>query len=751
MKSDASFLSEDQLQNLLRKTAADPAVGAGWRTFDARMRSYTDARLAELEAFRLEATERAARLGGNKVFTRGNFLRLMAQAAADLAFHYRVTRAESSLKAVRLLAGWQLDEPRWAAQASMNSWRADLWTAEISFAMGTAFGFVRDALEEEERASWKEALAAKGVEPILSEWIDPRSRIHALDSMGHNWWSVCVGGAATALFALDGDYPETDAWLDRIADGFLEFFAYPGNVLQNKHPNFGPQGDFIESLGYMDYTLSNFILFADLYRRRFGRDLAAELPVLAETCDYYLANVQPLEGRLYRLNFGDMGCGPDTMGAYNHHPTPVWLWLASRFRRDDLFHLVRRTHPHPSTFLEFLYWPDDLAGASFATAPGSRIFENAGTAILRDGYEETSTVFAIKTGEKWNHNHSDAGSFILSSAGREFLIDSGTTEYSNPLAGGYFKASEAHNVVLHDGRGQSDELDYSGTKFPGRIAASLLSDSYRYVLADATGPWQGVYRRFYRHVLWIRDVIVLVDDLQADFAAPWTQLLHYRGAARSSDGVTRIDNGGKVLSIHHLFPAPERFETRSGHLSHIRESPLKYEYRIEELPYLAVHYAGRDRREKIIQAIELPDGAAKTITRIEGPGFSGLRIAWEDEEWEIVCNHAADGRTMHQNSLLAFGEFTTDAFLVVLQRSRPGKLLSASLHNGSFLRKDGAVLYSALLKGDVRLRHQPEGLQVHSNSTRETHADFSSDESSRKPHRARLSACGVETLQPLHP
>lgn len=39
----------------------------------------------------------------------------------------------------------------------------------------------------------------------------------------------------------------------------------------------------------------------------------------------------------------------------------------------------------------------------------SAIFENSGLAVLHDGYAPESMVFAIRIGEKWNHNHADAG------------------------------------------------------------------------------------------------------------------------------------------------------------------------------------------------------------------------------------------------------------------------------------------------------------------------------------------------------
>ncbi len=736
--STGQLVTDDQLQTLRDKISFVPAVAAGWAAFDAKMRSYDDAKLAGMAQNWKTLDERAKEFGGMKVFTRGNYLRFMAISLVDLAFHYRMTGAETSGKASVMIGNWVAGEDRWVAQGDQNGWRADLWTADFSAAMGLSFHFAEGTLSSPETARWRHAISHHGIEPLLADWIAPQSRIHALDSMGHNWWSVCVSGAALGLFSVRDTYPEADAWLQRIADCYLEFFNYPGNVLQNKHRNFGANGEYIETLGYLDFTLHNALIMFDLYRDKLGRDLAAEIPVLEKICDYYMANVEILENKIYRPNFGNMGTGEASIASPNHHPAQAWLWLANRFRRNDLFHLAKKTQPQPTTLLEFLYWPTDLEGASFAGAPSCMVFESTGEAVLRDDYSESSTFFAIKTGETWNHNHADVGSYILSSHGREFIIDAGTSEYTNPLTFTYFKLAASHNLILHDGRGQRDEIEYLGTKFPGKIAAHLFGTGYRYLLADATGPWEGVYHRFYRHVLWIDDFILMLDDLMATHEAPWTQLLHYRGTADAQPHATTIANEGKTLTVHHLFPTPDKIETRTGYVSTRIPSEIKYEFVTTEIPYLAYHYPGVHRREKFIQIFELPEGSEKKVEKIEAPGISGVRLTTPESVWEIICNHDADGRKMHQNSHVTFGTLATDAFIVVLQRSRKGQLLSLGIHNGSYVRSGECVLYSALLKSDVHVIYEEKRTGFESALTSRTGVDFATEEAPDAVKRVTL-------------
>ncbi len=707
-----------------RLLAADAAYARGWRAFRDRQEALVraDAALADEHA---RLCERARAHGGNKLHSLWNFLRAMSTEAAQLAFHHRVTGDAVTLAGVRLRAGFLLREDDWRSQGHKNNWRSDLWTADCALGLAQAMDFASASLTDAERAAWSTKILACGVRPVLDEWIDPRRRIHVLDSMGHNWWSVCVGGASVALALLPASVEESERTrlLERVADGFVEFFNYPGNVLQNKQRTFGRAGEFIESIGYLDYTLQPLVLLFDVLRRQGRRDLPAELPGLARVCDYYLASVQPLGDRVQRINFGDMGSGSDTVGSYNHHPTPVWLWLAREYRRDGLFHLVRRAHGAPFDSTAFLLWPEDMPGESFADAPGDAIFPDIGVAILRDGHGPRDALLAVKTGEKWNHNQSDAASFILSAAGREWIFDPGTTEYSHPLHAAYFKGSLAHNVVLPDGREQDREFDDSGVKLMGTIPTRLFAPGYRYLLADACGPWEGVYQRYYRHFLWLDRFVVVVDDLQTRAApAEWTSLLHHEGEAGIAADLSSVDlrQGEETMRVHLCHPRPSKIDFGEGHRSRILPGGRKYEYELTTKPYLRVHYAGGERRKKLIQVFALPDAPAATVSSDHRGPVARVTIATAGGTWEIGCNEDADGRVMHLNSWVKADAVETDAFLYAVKRDAGGAVERAALHNGSRLIVDGRMWFSALLKADALVEPHAGGARVQASLTAPT-------------------------------
>lgn len=723
-----SLYSDTDLARLRRQRDTQPEVRAGWERFAARLRALDEPTLAAWEARRQELAARAAEHGGLKLFSLGNFIRSAVAQAPQLAFLWRVEGDEAARRAALRLCEFVFTLPEWRVQAVQNGWRSDLWTAEWCAHLGTTYLQLGDSLAPAERTRFRAIVWSRGIRPIIDDWLDPVRRIHALDSMGHNWWSVCVSGAALALFAFRREEPAADGLLSDIADAYLEFFGYPGNVLQNKHRTFGAQGDYIESVGYLDYALHDAVTMFDLFRRELDRDLAVELPVLARVCDYYAACVQPLHDRTQRLNFGNMGCGRDSVGSYNHQPAATWLWLARRFGRDDLSSLVRETHPEPDKLFEFLLWPEASSTTAPVARPTDAVFANVGVAVLRDGTGPTSTLFAIRAGEIWNHNQPDVGTFILSAAGREFFIDGGAMEYSNPRFWSYLRAAEGHNVILRGGQGPDDELGYHGTKFPGSIPVLLSAPGYRYVLADCGGPWVPVYRRFYRHVVWVDDFILLVDDLHAFGPGEWTQLWHYRGEATVDGAVVTIVNEGETLALHRVFPVDRADEFRTGFLPRMVGNELKYEYALDDVPYLATRCPDRGAREKFINVLLLPHHTPKQIRAISGTDCSGVEISDANGTWTFLCNHLADGRKMHHNADLIHGDLRTDAFIVGLHRDPAGRLDRFSLHNGSFLHRGERTLHSSLLKLDLVVALEAGGRIIDAHATASTRAHFHRDD-----------------------
>ena len=155
-----------------------------------------------------------------------------------------------------------------------------------------------------------------------------------------------------------------------------------------------------------------------------------------------------------------------------------------------------------------------------------------GWATLRDSWENNATMLAVKCGFSWNHTHSDAGSYILYHNGKNLIIDGGTSSYGTPRYADYYSLSEAHNVVLFNGEGQDKRDRYFGVVHSGSLHNLVEGTDFKYLLANATGPYAKILARNYRHFIWVGDVILVIDDLLAHQPGQFEWLLHYNGESK---------------------------------------------------------------------------------------------------------------------------------------------------------------------------------------------------------------------------
>ena len=149
--------------------------------------------------------------------------------------------------------------PRWYARSYVNRrpnpWHSDLCSTATTLALAAIYDLIYETLTPDERETLARGIYEKGIATALGDWALPETRIHALDSMGHNWWAVCIAEAATALLPLRDHLPTETVrhalyHADRALAGFL---TYPGNALFNKMKNYDDRGMFYESVGYDNY------------------------------------------------------------------------------------------------------------------------------------------------------------------------------------------------------------------------------------------------------------------------------------------------------------------------------------------------------------------------------------------------------------------------------------------------------------------------------------------------------------------
>jgi hypothetical protein len=682
------FFTPEKIKRLRRQIKEETALKEAWLTL----------------------LKRADRLLGEKLVSKeyadggrgqhGNYGRPSSQIsnmASTLGLAYQMTGekryAEKLKKALIHYGGLK----RWAGDAKRDPpWNSELNTARFCYGYAVGYDSIYDYLSEKYRRTIAQTMVRMGVLPTLNDWVLGEKRIHALDSMGHNWWSVCVSMAGLASLSLLGDEPRAEGWVEEVSNSFPEWFYYRGNVLQNKSTNFDSRGAFYESVSYANYALSEYLLFRLAYSNTFPGSPPPDIPLLQKAGDFFVHTCYPSAVSMLSANFGDSSIR--ARGART-----LRLLLANGYEAEEYDWYISRTDSGLGDPIGLVYYQTKLRKYPPEDLPTSVIYPDIGWAILRSSWQDDSTMLAVKSGFAWNHAHPDAGSFILFHAGRPLIIDSGNCSYSRREYTSYYRHSKAHNVVLFNGHGQNPEDCGNGDRgvtTPGRVYRLMDMAGLKYVFADATGPTSWKFSRNYRHFLWVGNVILIFDDVRTPEAGKFEWLLHYEGRADRRDSDLHLSNGTEAKAIvRPLFPENMSVTEKKGLKDHDPDT---------EVTYLALSPEETMRQTKFVTAVlPIGEGSENNLPRLErlkGNEMIGVRIFEDKMVTDVYLNLRADGRKMHRNSCNVINGWETDAYLLAITRqigadeNDPDSAVRYFVACGSYLRKNGKVVLNSLSK-----------------------------------------------------
>jgi hypothetical protein len=700
------------------KTKNAPVSGPQWKTTHPRL-FFTTEKIERLRK-RIEHGEhfsqawdkllqRANRLVETKLVSKeyaeggsgqhGNYGRPSQQIgymAGTLGLAYQMTGEKQYAEKLRDALIHYGHLTRWAGDAHRDPpWHSELNTARFCYGYAVGYDNIYDFLSDNERKTIAGSMIRLGILPTLDDWILGDKRIHALDSMGHNWWSVCVSMAGLAALSLLDDEPQAEQWIQQISQAFPEWFYYKGNILQNKTANFDGKGAFYESVGYANYALSEYLLFRLAYSNVFGKSSAPDIPLLDKAGDFFIHTCYPTSDSIMSVNFGDSSLhstGVRTMRMLlaNGYDTPEYHWY------------LNRTDPGLNDPVGLVYYelrPQESIPNDFIR---SMLYPDIGWAILHSSWQDDATMLAVKSGFAWNHAHPDAGSFILFHSGKPLIIDSGNCSYSRREYTSYYRHSKAHNVILTNGHGQNPEdcgNGDRGTVMEGRIHRLIDTPGLKYVFADATGPTSWKFSRNYRHFLWIGSVILIFDDVRTHDKGQLEWLLHYQDKMdKRTEDIVISSKDAKVI-VRPLFPKGMNVLEKKGLKDHAPDT---------EVPYMAFSPKGLMRECKFVTAIIpiRPEGE-KTLPKLEcleGKEAIGVRVHQGGNVTDIYLNLRADGRKMHRNSCNVIDGWDTDAYLFAVTRREdvnkddPDLVETYFVACGSYLRKNGKIVLDSLSK-----------------------------------------------------
>ncbi len=641
--------------------------------------------------------------------------------AADcqvLGLAYRVTGDEKYAEAVKRILLDYSSRTTWEGKDLLSrdpAWTGGLNTSHTGFYISIGYDCIYNYLTKKERSQIAEGLVKVCINPLKNNWLDPETSFHTFDTMGHNWWSACVYMAGFTSLAIQNEIPEAKQWAIDISKTITEWVDYSGSVLQNKPRNFDRNGGFYESINYAAYGVSQYLLFRLAMNNSLPNVQQPDISALEKMADFFIYTTYYVKDDIPKVvNFGD-GNTERTGNAcvlllwnLGYHKD-AYAWYLSKTMKGDNKEAIQIDTPNG------LILNPDLPELSENYTPDmnlSQIYEDMGWATMRNSWDDNATMVAVKSGLTWNHTHADAGSFIVFHNGKYLIIDSGNSSYGNPLYTQYYCQSEAHNVVLFNGEGQDREDPYFGVVNSGSLHNLVDAGDFKFLLANATGPYSHILKRNYRNFIWVGDVLLVIDDLLAREPGQFEWLLHYNGESKRRGLDLSIKDGDAEVLVRplypetfpdgglpHDFPEKMRLEEKSGYEDHHPEN---------RQAYWSVSHFEKTARTKFISAIifKSDDNRDKlpVIERFQGNNYLGVRITQKGKTTEVYLNLLADGSIKHRNSVIEMNGWQTDAYLTALSfdesddKSKVENLKDCFIGHGSYLRKDNQVLLHALSK-----------------------------------------------------
>lgn len=591
--------------------------------------------------------------------------------------------------------------------ARSPQWRSELQMAHKSFQLAVAYDAVYGRLSPNERKTIAAGLYRLCVEPLLGDWLVEPQRIHSLNSMGHNWWASCLSMGGLLALSLSNESDECFSLAKQAVEALPYWFAFSGDELQNKPRNFDRSGGMYESINYASFGITEALLLRMAWMNAVPGAKLENLEQIRLLPDFFCSVAYPREGMLYSLNFGDSHKNVTGESA-------LFLAYAMGLRDDNTLWYARQVeqNQHREGFplnypMGFLYTPDLSGAPKTPNLPLSHLWQDFGWATLRSSWQKNATMLAVKSGMTWNHSHADANSFVLFHKGVDIIKDAGNCSYSKPEYRNYFFQSQAHNVVLVNGKGQRAYQQYHGTMLSGKVSGLVDLGSWKYVLANGTGPMAESLSRNFRHLLWLDDVLLVVDDLESYEPAEFQWLWHLNGKIRKNGGEITVTNGSCGIVMRPLYPRPL---AQSDYVHDYPEDfymetiKAKTEDLKGEEEYISLHLPKKHDKLRALTAIILKDSVEQTdlpkITLRDGKNWESVRIVHKGKTTDVYFNSLADGRLMHQNSWIEADGYMTDAYMFAVQypTSKAQDFKKCFIIYGSSLRQGKRVIFSSLAK-----------------------------------------------------
>ncbi|MEO6730055.1 MAG: heparinase II/III family protein [Ferruginibacter sp.] len=313
----------------------------------------------------------------------------------------------------------QRAEKELLAISAFSDWNPShfLDVAEMTMAVSIGYDWLYDQLPASSKATIKEAILKKGLEPSLD------AKCNSWLKAEHNWNQVCNAGMTYGAMAIYEDEPVLARQIINRAIGSI--------VLPMK--DYAPDGVYPEGYGYWGYGTSFNVLFISAIEKLFGKDFGlSQLPGFLLTAGF-MENMTGPSGQPF--NYSDAGS--------NGGLHPAMFWLADKVKDPSLLWVEKsylKKLP-PASFEKdrllpsIMLWSGGI-GLDKITPPPGNIWVGHGknpVAMMRTSWTDSNAIYVATKGGSVsvNHAHMDIGSFIMEADGVRWAMDFGMQEYES--------------------------------------------------------------------------------------------------------------------------------------------------------------------------------------------------------------------------------------------------------------------------------------------------------------------------------
>lgn len=567
-----------------------------------------------------------------------------------LAFAYEYTGDNKYFEKAKELMIKYCSYSRWHGKGSIG--KGELITGHFLTGMSYGWATFSELFSKEDKDFIANEIYIKGIRGQFDDWLLPGTKIHCFDTMGHNWWPVCVSTAALASIVMSDYLSDGKELAEKAADGLLKWFEYKGNPINMKPATFA-DGAFYESVGYFNYALFEYLKFSVAYLAITNKAPFEDEKIIKKAAEFFVNTCYPSTKDDYLIGFGDSD------EALFLSSVPLML---ARYPELGIlrWYVNNRTHSDNADILQkLIYFEEIYLLPEEKPEKLSVCYQNIGWAIFRDSFDTNSSLLAVKSGDSWNHAHCDANHFIFFRNGVPEVFDSLSCSYGNEIYRDYYVQSLAHNVVLWNGEGQCHDDHHRHVRPKGELYNFIDRGSFRYVCADASGPMGRYLRKHLRHFIWADDIILIYDDIWGYEEGEMNFLLHAK----------------ENTCFKMLTPTEER--TEKGYLGNdVHEVTFKSYNRKTD------NYG----RGKFVSALCLNGNIEPVFEEIT----DGYKITYGKKTFYI--NILSDNRVMHRNCFNTFDGILTDATVLAVTDDE------YFVVNGSIVRKENVIILDELAR-----------------------------------------------------